>query len=373
MKLKPFNCLAKTGIAGLSSRAISGMLIFVAGVYNVIAAGLAQTDVMRIPGAGETIGPKIEVASPIFDFGKVKQGEFVRHEFVIKNSGSSTLEITAVNPGCGCTTPDNWDKRVEPGKTGVIALQFNSAGFSGSVAKTATVTSNDPQATIVLQIKGDVWTPFFVSPKMALFNVSSETATSETKVIRIVSQVEQPVTLTGVEGTNAAFRTELTTVNPGKEFELKITSVPPFGPSSISAPVTVKTSASEAPTISVLAQLIVQQAVVATPERIILPSGPLTGTTTTVLTVRNNGKDPLALSDPKINISGGEVTVKDVQPGKLFHVSVTFPTGFEVTPAKHVEVSLKSNHSKFAVIRVPVVMLQPQGVSATNVTGVAPP
>jgi hypothetical protein len=88
----------------------------------------------------------------MFDFGKVNQGEVVKHEFVFTNTGTATLEITAVRPGCGCTTAGIWDKLVEPGKTGIIPLQFNSANFGGKVFKSATVTCSDPNRSNVVPI-----------------------------------------------------------------------------------------------------------------------------------------------------------------------------------------------------------------------------
>src|SRR5690348_15247627 len=62
-----------------------------------------------------------------FDFGKLSIGQPARHDFIFTNTGSAVLEISAVRPSCGCTTAGDWSKTVEPGKTGIIPLQFNSA------------------------------------------------------------------------------------------------------------------------------------------------------------------------------------------------------------------------------------------------------
>src|SRR5436189_6374552 len=67
-------------------------------------------------------GPKIQFADMTFDFGKIDSGTLVKHEFVFTNTGSATLEIKDVKPGCGCTAAGTWDKTVEPGKTGIIPL-----------------------------------------------------------------------------------------------------------------------------------------------------------------------------------------------------------------------------------------------------------
>ena len=92
--------------------------------------------------AAATGTPKIEFNATTYNFGKVNMGELIRHEFVFTNVGTAPLEILEVKPGCGCTTAGAWDKVVQPGKTGVIPLQFNTANYGGSVAKSTTVTCN---------------------------------------------------------------------------------------------------------------------------------------------------------------------------------------------------------------------------------------
>src|SRR6266540_7073090 len=138
-------------------------LLIVAGTLDGVAVGPAQAEDAVTPpeknvAAPESAGPKIQFAGTVYDFGKIGAGELVKHEFVFTNIGAATLEIKDVRPGCGCTTAGTWDKKVEPGKTGVIPLQFNSTGFSGSVTKSATVTCNDPgQSNLVLQLNAKIW------------------------------------------------------------------------------------------------------------------------------------------------------------------------------------------------------------------------
>ena len=104
-----------------------------------ITSCLAQTKSSSSSSASAAVtvavssGPKIQFADTTFDFGKIDSGQVVKHEFVFTNTGSATLEIKDVRPGCGCTTAGTWDKTVEPGKTGMIPLQFNSTGFGGTV------------------------------------------------------------------------------------------------------------------------------------------------------------------------------------------------------------------------------------------------
>src|SRR6516225_6224295 len=80
-----------------------------------------------------TGGPKIQFASPVYEFGKVQSGEVVKYSFVFTNAGDQLLEVTAVQPSCGCTTAGDWSRKVPVGQTGNVPIQFNSANFNGQV------------------------------------------------------------------------------------------------------------------------------------------------------------------------------------------------------------------------------------------------
>ena len=89
------------------------------------------------------------------DFGKIKQGVPVTHEFKFTNTGKSALVIVNAQPSCGCTTPD-WTKTpVPPGGSGFIKATFNAAA-AGPFNKTITVTANTQEGATYLTIKGEV-------------------------------------------------------------------------------------------------------------------------------------------------------------------------------------------------------------------------
>lgn len=101
-------------------------------VLTTAAAGYAQK------------GAKFEFKdkNDTYDFGTVKEGEKVVHEFEFKNTGDQPLMILKVEAGCGCTTPE-WPKTpVMPGKGGSIKVTFNTAGKAGPAYKDVTIKSN---------------------------------------------------------------------------------------------------------------------------------------------------------------------------------------------------------------------------------------
>jgi uncharacterized cupredoxin-like copper-binding protein len=92
-----------------------------------------------------------------FDFGTVKQGEKVAHDFTFKNTGTQPLIISDVQASCGCTTPDYTKTPVNPGEEGVIKVVYNTSGQGeGAKHKTVSVTSNAAEPQITLHIKGTV-------------------------------------------------------------------------------------------------------------------------------------------------------------------------------------------------------------------------
>lgn len=89
------------------------------------------------------------------DFGKIKQGTPVTHEFKFTNTGKVPLIITNVQASCGCTTPSWTKEEVMPGGTGFIKATYNAAAV-GAFNKTITVTANIESGFVQLSIKGEV-------------------------------------------------------------------------------------------------------------------------------------------------------------------------------------------------------------------------
>src|SRR5262249_8930081 len=138
-------------------------------------------------------GPRIQFAATGVDFGKVDSGRVVNYSFVFTNTGDQVLEIKSVRPSCGCTTTTNWDRQVEPGKLGRIPLLFNPGGYSGTVFKTIAVDSDDPtRPSVMLQIVATIWKPIEAIPELATFNLSPDSQSNQTRVIKIVNHLDEP-------------------------------------------------------------------------------------------------------------------------------------------------------------------------------------
>ncbi len=80
-----------------------------------------------------------------WDFGKIKQGEVLAHDFVFTNEGEGPLVIERIASTCGCTAALASEDKIGPGKTGKINVTFDSRGYSGKIVKYIHVESNDSE------------------------------------------------------------------------------------------------------------------------------------------------------------------------------------------------------------------------------------
>lgn len=95
--------------------------------------------------------------NPEFDFGAVQSGPAVIHSFEFQNKGRRPLYITNVKASCGCVLTEWSRKPVKSGGKGFIIMKLDTAGRSGYILKTLTVTANTKKSLFhVLVLKGNI-------------------------------------------------------------------------------------------------------------------------------------------------------------------------------------------------------------------------
>jgi hypothetical protein len=308
-----------------------------------------------VPADTNAPGPKIEFATPVYEFGKIKSGDPVKYTYYFTNSGTETLEISRVQPSCGCTTAGEFTKKVEPGQSGSIPIQFNSGNFNGNVFKTITVSSNAKnQPTTVLQLKGAIWKAVEFSPAYSVLSIPPD-APVGTSVVHITNNLEEPLNLFEPHSSNPAFSAELKTNQVGKGFELTISAKRPLNTGTLNGQITLKTTSTNTPVVTVPFWANVQSAVMVYPPQITLPPAPLTNKVTPSITIQNNSTNKLSVSDAEVNVPGVELQFKEMQPGKVFSAQLVFPEGFELPKGKEVVFTAKSSNPDTPVIKVPIL------------------
>jgi hypothetical protein len=92
-----------------------------------------------------------------FDFGKIKQGSPVTHDFMFVNVSDAPVIIESATPSCGCTTPIKPEGAIAKGKENKITAGFNAAA-AGPFNKSITVKVAGIDLPVQLKITGEVVT-----------------------------------------------------------------------------------------------------------------------------------------------------------------------------------------------------------------------
>jgi hypothetical protein len=97
----------------------------------------------------------VDFKEKVYDFGKIKQGVPVNHEFAFTNISDKPVVIESATASCGCTTPAWPQAPVAKGKTDKIKAGFNAAA-PGAFTKQITIKVAGANLPVVVTIKGEV-------------------------------------------------------------------------------------------------------------------------------------------------------------------------------------------------------------------------
>ncbi len=123
-----------------SKRSLAVTMAFL--VALVASFAMAQAKTKKATTETEK-APRLTIVEPTKEYGEVAKGDKLDWSFLVKNTGTADLQIIAAKPGCGCTVAD-FDKVIKPGETGKVTAHVDTTNFSGPIAKTVTLETNDP-------------------------------------------------------------------------------------------------------------------------------------------------------------------------------------------------------------------------------------
>lgn len=125
------------------------LIIFAMAVVTIAAHELA----MSKPVSNITV-PEFAWTDTQHNFGKIKMGSPVTHEFTFTNKGDAPLVVSAVKASCGCTVTDFTKDPINPGQQGYVLARYDASKV-GVFTKTVSVMSNTDEI-VVLTIQGEV-------------------------------------------------------------------------------------------------------------------------------------------------------------------------------------------------------------------------
>jgi hypothetical protein len=201
------------------------------------------------------------------NFGSVRAGSMVEHDFVLKNQGQSPLRIQRV-----LLTPPMVVTRMQaltpPGDESRIHVKLDTTALKGHFEGEVRVVFNDgaiPEG--LLGFEGDIAPVIEFLPGPAFF-VGARRGEVREGTIEIINRQPKPIEILEVRHSTQRFNTRLDTIEPGKRFRLTL-SVKPDGPGGRhSEPILITTSSPSLPTVTVTANTLLRERVYAFPDTV---------------------------------------------------------------------------------------------------------
>jgi len=163
------------------------------------------------------------IDDPAKDFGKVLQGETLKHMFRFTNKGTGTLEILGVESNCGCQTASLSAKQIQAGQSGQIEVVLDTAGLTGAVDKPVHVLTNDPRRpSVSLSMRADVQPEIILSSPSLYFESVPKGKEEVVKEVLISIPAEKSIKILSAESTEESITVKLEPVpdSDGKKVKL---------------------------------------------------------------------------------------------------------------------------------------------------------
>jgi len=117
----------------------------------------APPPVVQVP---KRKGPRIYFPQKNYNYGKINEGKKINHKFKFINTGDDSLLIKNVDVSCGCTIPKYSNKKIKPGGTGYIDVEYDSKGKFMNQESSIFIYSNSRiSPTVELMLLGYVRVP----------------------------------------------------------------------------------------------------------------------------------------------------------------------------------------------------------------------
>jgi hypothetical protein len=248
-----------------------------------------------------------------------------------------------------------WTRRVEPGRTGVIPIRFQSGRVVLESLKIIPVLSNDPvRSNVVLRVKADLWLPVIVQPESVLFSTTTETLAQDQFVVSITNHEPQPLLLAPPVCDNPQFAATLRTNVPGRDYALVLRAVPPLIDARPDAKITLATSTTNEPLLRITVHRQLLPILQVEWPMIPLPPAPLAGPVAYSLVITNRGTNRVELFAPTLPGTNATARLREVVPGKGFYVDLNFPKGYAVPSNQPGALRIRTNHREERVLDVPL-------------------
>ncbi|MBN2441794.1 MAG: DUF1573 domain-containing protein [Spirochaetales bacterium] len=273
----------------------------------------------------------IKFKTEIYNFGTVNEGDVVEYTFVFKNNGKENILITGVRPTCGCTVAGEYDKEVKPGESGNIPINLKTNGYQGEMSKVVRVSTNVPgKEEIVLTLRGKVYTPITVAPKMLWLGQVQKSELSLSGFFTITNNAKTPLKITDIIPSDDKTIVTMKTIKANQIYQIDILVKPPFQEGKVNENVVIKTDNPDRETLTVQYSYNVQSEVFVYPQTLTIEPGPIQNALEKVIRIESYNTQPISVINLQFVGKTVNYNIEELAPEKTYVIKLLFPAGFEL-------------------------------------------
>ena len=231
-------------------------------MVNLACLGFLLTTAAFAGEAGAL--PQAKLAATDYDFGEVRLGQAVSHEFLVRNLGKGVLKVERAElslPNMALRA-----KAIEPGSEGGIILELKTAGTIGLIEAQALIFFNDPLLPkAVLTLRGRVHAPIEFRPFGEVYLAAFKDEPVE-RVLTVVNNEEKPNAVKQIQSEGSHFLASLKTVEPGKVYTVSVRVAPGTSVGLYEETLAIEMSSPAGRVLKVPVHLLVKPDLYATPD-----------------------------------------------------------------------------------------------------------
>ncbi len=202
-----------------------------------------------------------------YDFGTVKQGTKILHDFVMKNITSSPVTVLGLEFSMPGMT-GRFRPLIAAGVDSRLDIEWDTTHLAGDIEGRAIVHFGDAsQVPVALRLKGIVQPPIEILPLPAIFLSEFQGEGIEPR-LKIINHQEQPTVLSLSQSSNKHFIAMLSDIEHGRVYEIVVKIPPWVAPGHYDEELSVSTNDSKIGKLTIPVHLFVKPDLYANPDSI---------------------------------------------------------------------------------------------------------
>ena len=248
--------------------------------------------------------PRITCKAPVFDFGTRDPSESIDHTFLLENTGTSDLIISAIRPACGCTAANMTRQTIPPGESAELSTRLNLVGRTGDLHKSILIESNDPaNPALQLALVGKTAADFEIQPSVLVLRKDSPSKPA-TGSVQMRATDGSAFEISELVSTSGKLKLRADPMPSGNAYQISASFDEEMRAGEHSQQITISTNLKGGRTTTMGALVVVPAAITVAPAKIVLEENPVGNVSRTII-LKSPKNEKLEIShietpDPKV-------------------------------------------------------------------------